>query len=141
MKKPTVRAAIVIAAVIAAVAPAQRAGSTRVEATDLAAIAANKDKDVLLEGVVSKADWSRSGAVLTLEFKGVKRDEFSAVAFEKLKERLDRAFMGDAARNFTGAKLRLRGKISEYKGNLQLVIGDPSQITVVEPATTAPQPS
>lgn len=109
--------------------------STRVDATDAAAIAANKDQEVLLEGVCSKAEWSRTGSVMTIEFKGVDRNQFSAVSFQKLKERLDRAFMGDAAKNFTGAKLRIRGRITEYKGNLQIAIGDPSQVTVVEPAS------
>jgi hypothetical protein len=110
--------------------------SVRVDATDAAAIAANQDKEVLLEGVCGKAEWSNTGSVLTIEFKGVPRRQFSAVAFQRLKERLDRAFMGDAAKNFTGSKLRIRGRISEFRGNLQIVIGDPSQVTVVEPAAS-----
>lgn len=142
MKKTSLCASLLIAA-FAAVVSAEPATTapTRVDVTDAAGIQAAKDTEVLIEGVCSNSGWSKSGAIMFVNFKGVERGGFSAVAFAKLKPRLDAAFMGDAAKNFSGAKLRIRGKITEYQGKLQVVISDPSQVTVVEPATAATQPS
>lgn len=133
---PAVFASSFVALISAAsLAASPTTASSRVDVTDAAAVEGAKGREVLAEGVVDKASWSGTGKVLTIEFKGVDRRKFSAVAFEKLKERLDKAFMGDAAKDFTGAKIRIRGTVSDYKGSLQIVIGDPSQITIVEPTS------
>ena len=117
---------------------------TVVQASDQATIAASVGKEVVVEGVVSKAEWSRSGKVLNVAFDHADASKFVVVAFAKLRERLDKSFTGDAAKDFTGAKLRIRGTISKYNGKneaqkdlLQVVIGDPSQVTIVEPAAGA----
>ena len=117
---------------------------TVVDATDQAKIVENLGREVIVEGVVDRAAWSASGKVMVIDFKGVDNSTFGAVAFEKLKDRLDKSFMGDAAKDFTGAKLRIRGKIAKYGGKvsalkdaLQIVISDPSQVTIVEPASGA----
>lgn len=144
MSKPmNVRASLLLVALAAAasVAAEPTTAPSKVDATDAAGLAAAKGREVLIEGVCSRASWSNTGKVFFINFKGVERGGFSVVAFEKLKPRLDAAFMGDAAKDFTGAKLRIRGTVSEYKGALQLVISDPSQVTVVEPASAASQPS
>ena len=137
MKKLNVRAALLIAAAFAAVASAEEptTAPTRVDATDAAAVKAAMGTEVLVEGVCSNSSWSKTGSVMFVNFKGVERGGFSAVAFAKLKDRLDKAFMGDAAKDFTGAKLRIRGKITEHNGVPQVVISDPSQVTIVEAAS------
>lgn len=115
---------------------------SKIDVGDLEAIRAAKGKEVLVEGVCSRAQWSKSGKVMNIEFKGVDRTKFIGVVFEKQKAKFDEAFMGDAAKDFTGAKLRLRGRISEYdsagdgsKGVLEIILSDTSAVTIVEPAT------
>ena len=38
------------------------------------------------------------------------------------------------AKDFTGAKVRIRGTLSSYKDSPQLVVSMASQVTIVEPA-------
>ena len=61
-------------------------------------------KDVVIEGVVNKAAWSSSGKVMSILFKGVDRNQFSAVAFDKIKDKLDAAFMGGCGRRTLPAR-------------------------------------
>ena len=148
--RSTIRASLLLATLLASAALAEPTTAPAVvDAGDQAALTANLGKEVVVEGVVDRAAWSNSGKVMTIDFKDVDKSKFGAVAFVKLKERLDKAFMGDAAKDFTGAKLRIRGTIAKYGGkveslkdSLQVVITDPAVVTIVEPAaggaTTAP---
>ena len=124
-------------------APADAGGV--IQANDKAALEANKDKDVIIEGVCSEAAWSNSGKVMNLRFEGSDEAKFGAVVFLKNKEKINEAFSGDATKAWSGAKLRIKGKLVEYggkaesmKGSLQVVITDASQVTVVELPTTQP---
>lgn len=110
-----------------------------VDAADKEAIAANMNKDVVLEGTVSRAEWSRSGAVMNIDFKGADESRMLAVIFQRTRERMDEAFAGDIAKTLTGAKVRIRGRIVEYggraesfRGRPQIIINAPAQITILE---------
>ncbi len=113
-----------------------------IQATDTDAIAAKKGEFVTVEGVVEKAAWSKSGKVLNVFFKDADRDRgLQAAAFLKNKEKLDAEFGGDAAAHWTGAKIRITGKIEPYgakgdkvKERLEIVIQNPQQVVIVEPA-------
>jgi hypothetical protein len=118
----------------------QPASAPRVlQATDTDAIKAAKDTDATVEGVIESAEWSSSGKVLVIRFKGT---EFSGAAFSRIREKLDKAFSGDVARTLTGAKVRLKGTIGEYKEKPQIVISQTTQITILEPGegSAASQP-
>jgi DNA/RNA endonuclease YhcR with UshA esterase domain len=107
-----------------------------IDIADKDAVAANMGKDVMVEGTVSKAEWSRTGAVMNVEFKGNEESRFYAAMFAKIRAKTDEAFGGDVAKALTGAKIRLKGKISEFRGRPQIIINDGNQITIVEPAPT-----
>jgi hypothetical protein len=118
----------------------QPASAPRVlQATDTDAIKAAKDTDATVEGVIESAEWSSSGKVMVIRFKGT---EFSAVVFNRIKLKLDKAFSGDVAKTLTGAKVRLKGTIGEFKEKPQIVINQTTQITILEPAdgSAASQP-
>jgi len=98
------------------------------------AIIAAKGKDsATVEGVISSAEWSRSGKVMNISFKD---SDLVAAAFEKNRTKLDEAFNGDLAKSLTGATVRLKGKIADYRGKPQIVITTGDQITIVEAAPT-----
>jgi DNA/RNA endonuclease YhcR with UshA esterase domain len=110
-----------------------------VDASDRAALEAAIGKIATVQGVVSRAEWSRSGAVLNIDFKNAEKSRFFAVVFEKNREKLDEAFLGDVAKVLTGAKVRLRGTIEAYdgpqesfKGRPQMIISLADQITILE---------
>ena len=107
-----------------------------IDVADKDAIAANMGKDVTVEGTVSKAEWSRTGAVMNVEFKGNEESRFYAAMFARIRAKTDEGFGGDVAKALTGAKVRIKGKISEFRGRPQIVINDGNQITILEPAPT-----
>jgi len=115
------------------------ADSDTIDATDKAALDAGKGKTVSVEGKVSKAEWSKSGKVLNVEFENA--DHFVVAAFSQNRAKLDEAFSGDFAKAITGAKIKLTGKLGDYggkakdyEGRLQLVINAANQVTIVEAA-------
>jgi DNA/RNA endonuclease YhcR with UshA esterase domain len=102
------------------------------------AIIAAKGKDsATVEGVISSAEWSRSGKVMNIEFRD---SDLIGAVFEKNKQKLDDAFGGDLAKSLKGAKVRIKGKIADYRSKPQIIIQFPDQITIVEPAPST-QPS
>jgi DNA/RNA endonuclease YhcR with UshA esterase domain len=105
-----------------------------VDVSDKAALEANMNKDVVVEGVVDSARWSSSGKVVALEFKKAADSKFMAVAFVRHRDELDKAFSGDFARSMAGARVRIRGTLKDYKGRPEIVIDSPAQVTVLEPA-------
>ncbi|HTL27880.1 MAG TPA: hypothetical protein VL282_01605 [Tepidisphaeraceae bacterium] len=100
------------------------------QATDMDGIKAAMNTDATVEGVISSAEWSQSGKVMNIKFKD---SEFRAAAFSRIKDQLDKAFNGDVAKTLTGAKVRLKGKIAEFRNNPQIVISQTTQITILEP--------
>lgn len=115
---------------------------TLVDATDKAAVDAAMGKDVIIQGTVSAAEWSRSGAVMNIDFKGAEKSRLLAVLFQKTRATFDASFSGDVSKTLTGAKVRIKGKLVVYggqqesfKGRPQVILDRPDQITVVEPAS------
>jgi DNA/RNA endonuclease YhcR with UshA esterase domain len=117
------------------------AASSIVDAADKAAIDANMSKEVTVEGIVDTASWSSSGKVLRMEFKGNQQSKLQGVAFEKNKKSLDEAFSGDFVKAMTGAHVRVRGTLKDYRGRPEIVIDSASQVTVLEPSPAASQPA
>lgn len=148
-------ASVFCAAAVLTIAVASRADDpttaptsqpTIIQAGDKAAIEAAMDKDVIVEVVCTDAVWSNSGKVMNLTFAGAEETRLSAVVFVKNRDKIDEAFAGDATKAWTGAKLRIRGKLKTYagkssamKGKPEIAITEASQVTVVElPPTSQP---
>lgn len=129
-------------------AHAQEAASTQaadhgdtpalVAAGDKAAIDANMEKDVVVEGVIEKAEWSSTGKVMRASFKDAPDTKLAAIIFEKTRPKFDEAYGGDVTKTLAGAKVRLKGKLHEYKGGAEIVLTTVNQITIMEPSATQP---
>jgi hypothetical protein len=125
----------------ATTAPATQpsADATVLQPNDKDALAANIDKEVVVEGVIEKAEWSSTGKVMRATFKDAGESKFQAIIFVKDREKFDKAFDGDVAKALSGAKVKLKGKLQEYRNAPEMVLSDVGQITVVEPASSAAQ--
>jgi hypothetical protein len=109
-----------------------------IDATDKAALEAAANKDVVVVGTIKKAKWSGTGKVMNVEFD---ESPLIAAVFERNKDAVNAAFEGDAAKKWTGAKVKLKGKLGKYGGpqknfadRPQIVINKPDQVTIVEGA-------
>jgi DNA/RNA endonuclease YhcR with UshA esterase domain len=105
-----------------------------VNATDKAALAAAMDKDVVVTGTIKQAQWSSTGKVMNVEFAD---SELIGAVFEKSREAIDKAFDGDAAKKWSGAKVKVTGKLAKYggrskklEGKPQIIISKPEQVVV-----------
>jgi DNA/RNA endonuclease YhcR with UshA esterase domain len=115
-----------------------------VDVTDKTALSGKEDQDVTLEGVVDSAAWSKSGQVMNVTFKDAA--DVMCVVFVKKRDAIDKAFGGNAADTWTGAKLHITGTLSKYTGRLkalknklQIIIDEPTQVKVLDASpTTAP---
>jgi hypothetical protein len=92
------------------------------------------DKAVVVEGTIDKADWSKSGKVMIATFKDADESKLSAIIFVANREKFDSAFSGDVTKALAGAKVRLKGKLKDYKGSPEMVLDTPDQVTIVEAA-------
>jgi hypothetical protein len=108
-----------------------------IDATDQAALEANQGKQVVVSGTIKTAEWSRTGKVMNVEFEN---SPLILAVFEKSKEAVNQAFEGDAAKKWTGAKVKVTGKLGKYggrakayEGRPQIIVEKPSQVTVDAP--------
>jgi hypothetical protein len=109
-----------------------------------AAFNATIGKEVVVQGSVSSAVWSASGKVMNIEFKNAGNSRFLTVIFERNRAKIDEGFNGDVGATLTNAKIRIRGTLELYggeiesmKGRPQLVISNGDQITILDPAATS----
>lgn len=124
------------AATLAARADDPAGKPPQVDAKDKAALEGAANKDVVVTGTIKKARWSSTGKVMTVEFED---SPLLGAVFERNKEAINAAFGGDAAKAWTGAKVKVRGKLGKYGGKVkqyedhpQIVITKADQVTVVE---------
>src|SRR4051795_8963751 len=91
-------------------------GSSVIDVSDKAALDAAMGKDVVIDGVVDSAAWSSSGKVMLIQFKKAAETKVAAAVFEKQKANFDKAFSGDVTKALTGAHVRIKGTLKDYKG-------------------------
>lgn len=115
-----------------ATAPATRPAV--IAAGDKKALDAAMNSDAIVEGTVALAEWSPSGKVFLIHFKDSKATQFQGAMFTKHKEAMEKAFAGDLGKAFTGAKIRIQGKLQTYREHLEILVDRPEQITVIEKA-------
>ena len=124
--------------------PATAPSSGILHPGDKDALAAAADKDVVIEGTIDKASWSSSGKVMKATFQDGADSKLSVIIFSSNKDKFDKAFNGDVAKTLTGAKVRLKGHLKDYKGTPEIVLDNVDQVTIVEAVSTdapATQPS
>ena len=108
-----------------------------IDAADKAALETNQGKQVVVSGTIKTAEWSRTGKVMNVEFEN---SPLILAVFEKSKEAVNQAFEGDAARKWTGAKVKVTGKLGKYGGRAkayedrpQIIVEKASQVTIDAP--------
>jgi hypothetical protein len=121
--------------------PTTRPSSAVLHPGDKDALAAAADKDVVIEGKIDNASWSSSGKVMKATFEGGADSKLSVIIFSTNKDKFDKAFSGDVSKTLTGAKVRLRGHLKDYKGAPELVLDNVDQITIVEASSPATEPT
>lgn len=118
---------------------------TVIQSSDKAALTAALGTEVTVEGKVESAKWSASGKVCNIIFEG--EPTFVVAVFEKSRSKLDEAFGGDFAKQFTGTTLRITGKLAEYGGRdpkykdagaTQIILSQTGQVTVMSSAASQP---
>ena len=110
---------------------------TSLDPTDKAAVEAAKGKEVVAEGKIVKAAWSRSGKVMTASFTSG-RGGLQVAIFAANKDDMDKAFGGDVAKALDGAQVRVTGEVKDYRGRAEIIVDKPDQLTIVQAATTQP---
>src|SRR4051812_49647377 len=76
-------------------------------------------KLVVVQGTVLSASWSETGKVMNIEFRNAARSRFIAVIFERNRAKIDEGFNGDIATTLAGAKVRIRGMLEAYGGQIE----------------------
>jgi hypothetical protein len=94
--------------------------------------AADEDNVAVVEGRVTFAEKSSTGRVFRVGFEGVDtRDGFHLVWFPDEFDAFEEAFGGEAGSDLRGQTIRVRGTVTVYRNNPQMVLTRPSQITIV----------
>jgi hypothetical protein len=104
---------------------------------DAAAMKEHLGKEVAVEGQVSEAAWSASGKVMQIKFAEATDTKFMAAAFVKTRAALDKAFGGDLAKAIGGKRVRVIGKLEDYKGSPEIKIDKPEQLEILKEASAA----
>lgn len=118
-----------------AASPAAEAPATY-DASDLDTLRANVGKEVVVTGTPTGSGHSKSGSVLYLNFAGAHK----AVALVFFvgggggaggaDAGAKKAQTEDDIRPFVGKAISVKGKLADYKGDLQIVVNSLDQITV-----------
>ena len=116
-----------------------------IDAMNVAAVKEAIGRQVFIDGTIRLAEWSGTGKVMNIEFDGPEGQALLGAVFEKSRKGFDEGFNGNAATTFTGAKVRVKGRLEEYggqlpafKGRTQVLLRLASQVTIIEPAPVAP---
>ena len=91
-----------------------------------------------VEGTVKEAAWSSTGKVMRIDFAEAADSKFMAAAFLKARPTLDAAFGGDVTKAVSGKRIRVTGKLQEYKGRPEIMIDKPEQLVILPDASTKP---
>ena len=117
-------------------------------ASDTEALKAHEGERAFVEGVVTSAQWSRSGKVMNINFEGVGDDGFLAAIFQKRRAAFDEAFDGDLSAALEGKRVRLEGPLKIYggrveylKGRPEIILNQTSQITILDDDGQPVEPS
>jgi DNA/RNA endonuclease YhcR with UshA esterase domain len=100
-----------------------------IPASDIKAIEAKKDEDVVVKGVVHEVFIPRSGSIAILNFGKDNKKCFKAVVFKSDFEKWDGGAEG-IKKKYQGKTVTVEGKVSLYQGLPQIAVKTPSQFKV-----------
>ena len=121
----------VVAQDAAAPPAANAAAPTVIAPGDRKALDASMGNEAIVEGTVSSAQWSASGAVFLVKFTDGDTSQFQGALLARNREPVEKAF-GDLANALEGAKIQLKGKLQMYREHPEILIEKPEQIVVLE---------
>ncbi len=115
--------------------PAEEAAPERerrevIEATDTEALLAAEGRYVHVRGVVRRVEARPSGAVTRIHFHGIPEPEFHAPIFERSLKAITDVFGEDLETALVFKNVIVRGRISEYRGQPQIIVNHPGQILI-----------
>ena len=97
------------------------------------------NKLVVIRGTIATAEWSATGKIMKIEFKGNDQSKLLAVAFSTIKPALDQKFGGNAADHLAGKTIVITGILVPYVSKSaggatrpEVVLKSVDQIEVVE---------
>jgi Spy/CpxP family protein refolding chaperone len=102
-----------------------------VSLSDKEAMQSSVGKAIAVQGVVSDAQWSPSGAVFLINFTDGQATQFQCVIFRKLHDDMEKAFSGDLSNAFEGSNVRIEGKLQMYHQHPQIIINDANQVSIL----------
>jgi DNA/RNA endonuclease YhcR with UshA esterase domain len=112
-----------------------------IQAGDTDALKAAMGKDAVVEGTVARIGASKSGSITFINFEEASESNFTAIVEKAHKDEVDKGFDGDLTKALQGAKIRVKGKMIEYKGKPEIKVEKAAQVTVVEKAKGADAPA
>lgn len=104
--------------------PAPKAGAARAAISWKEALS-RVGENVVVEGTVMNVKVRKGKAPDLLIFDENWRESLSVAIFDKEK-------FGDAQATYMGKRIRVRGKVTQYRNAAQIKVSNPSQITVLE---------
>ena len=103
--------------------------ATIIEAGDKTAIDSALPQFVAVTGTIK--DISENDGVTTINFDGADESQFYAVVLQRNREAVEKVH-GAGLKSLAGKRVRLTGKIVEYRERPEIVISAPEQIAVLE---------
>ncbi len=86
--------------------------------------------EVTVRGKVSEVFVPKSATVSIFNFEGIGRRDFNVVIPKDSLDALNGAFEGDVAAAVKDRTVTIRGKVADYRGNPQLQLEQPEQLTI-----------
>jgi hypothetical protein len=124
-KKEAPPAAPVAASPATAPSAATPAEPGRLSPSDTEAVLARVGKKVEIEGRIARDGVSKTGAIRFLNFEGTQRGDLTLVFFVKANPQ---GYTQEKLAAYIGKTVRVRGQVSLFEGDPQIVIGSLSQI-------------
>jgi hypothetical protein len=119
--------------------PPSLQGPPIIDAREQSTLRDHLGQRVIVTGTIDKAEWSRSGKVMIVTFKGVPDTRFSLASFSSTRDAFDGGFAGNVAKALQSSKVRIKGIVEPYGGRdermkdgLQILLRYPNQITILE---------
>jgi DNA/RNA endonuclease YhcR with UshA esterase domain len=104
------------------------------------AMSTHVGQHVAVEGTVTYAAWSATGRVFVLRMREGQPTQFQAALFSRARPAMEKAFHGDLSQAFEGARVRIVGKLQTFREHPEIVIDDPTQVTILVPPPATTQP-
>lgn len=121
--------------------PSTKPAGEVVEVSDFAKLKEMMGAEVTVRGKVTEVFVPRSASVSIFNFEGIDRRAFNVVVPKANLEAVNAGFDGDVAAAVKGQTITVTGTVAEYRGNPQIHLTDPEQLTIekaAEGATTSP---